>query len=112
MLELRGGTKLLDHSGTKLPPKCRANSAASVPDMNSTSTTLSSLLPVEVSLCAYPRSRNHRRTSSIRATTWAEGILISTVGTDSFHLWCQHLMCALVARRSYLANDHRELFGG
>lgn len=65
---------------TKFPRKWRVNSAASAREMNSTTTTRSSRLPVEVSRCVQPRSRNHRRTSSMRPTICAEAILISTVG--------------------------------
>lgn len=102
----------IPYSSTKLPLKCRANSAASSADINSTQTTRSSLLPVEVSLWWQPRSNSHRRTSSMRSGTWAEEILISTAAMGKFLGATQTSFgrSGCVERRIYPHIDYRGIF--
>jgi hypothetical protein len=105
-----------DHPRTTLPLNCRANASASAADRNSTTTSLSSRLPVEVSFRAHSRSRNQRRTSSMRLETCPAAILISTAGIfrysgaanvpGEFLLPVNHLLRELFSPRSFSVENH------
>jgi hypothetical protein len=100
----------IPYSSTKLPLKCRAKSAASSADINSTQTTRSSLLPVEVSLWWQARSNSPH--SSMRSGTWAEEILTSTAAMGKVLGATQTSFgrSGCVERRIYPHIDYRGIF--